>query len=163
MSATDQDSIGECDAEAPLEIPRSLLQGMIDHCLRDTPLEACGLLGGTPHRARTIYPLRNQLNSASRYDADPNDLIRAVRAIRQADAEIVAIYHSHPRWAAIPSRTDLAENHYGDVPRIIVSLLDDRPVVRIWRLGLDRFEELPWRVIDDSRPVEPQGPIPIDC
>jgi proteasome lid subunit RPN8/RPN11 len=59
----------------------------------------------------------------------------------------VAIYHSHPRWAAVPSRTDLQENHYGSVPRIIVSLLGPTPEVRIWRLDPDSYLELPWRIV----------------
>ena len=163
MIPADRDAnAGPIDA-GPLEIPSSILQRMIEHCQREAPLEACGLLGGTAPRARTFYPLRNRANSATLYDADPTDLILAVREIREAAADIVAIYHSHPRWAAIPSRTDLAENHYDDVPRIIVSLLDDQPDVRIWRLEPDRYEELLWRVVDDPEPIEPQGPNSIDC
>ena len=43
------------------------------------------------------------------------DLIEAHIALRERGAEILAIYHSHPRWEAVPSKTDLAENHYGPV------------------------------------------------
>ena len=164
MSPTDQDENGGPIDAVPLEIPLSILRKMIDHCLRGRPdggRAACS--AARPPGPGRSTPLRNRLNSESRYDADPTDLILAVREIREAVAEIVAIYHSHPRWAAIPSRTDLAENHYGDVPRIIVSLLDDRPDVRIWRLEPDRYEELPWRVVDDPEPIEPQGPNSIDC
>ncbi len=75
----------------------------------------------------SFHPLRNAASSETRYDADPRELIDAVVSLRQRGAEILAIYHSHPRWAAIPSRTDLRENHYGTVPRIIVSLLDEIP------------------------------------
>ncbi len=67
-------------------------------------------------------------------------------ALRGRGAEILAIYHSHPRWAAVPSATDLRENHYGPVPRIIVSLLGPSPEVRVWRLDPDSYEELPWRL-----------------
>ena len=66
--------------------------------------------------------------------------------------KILAIYHSHPRCEAIPSRTDLRENYYGAVPRIIVSLLDETPDVRIWRLDPDSYEELPWRIVEASDP-----------
>jgi proteasome lid subunit RPN8/RPN11 len=119
---------------------------MTAHCLRDAPNEACGLLGGVGSVASSIHPLRNVKASPVRYDADANDIIKAVVELRERGAEIVAIYHSHPRHEAIPSRTDLEENYYGDVPRIIVSLLGEEPVVRVWRLGKDDFEEIPWRV-----------------
>jgi proteasome lid subunit RPN8/RPN11 len=145
-------------AAGPLLIPRAIHDAMVAHCLRDAPLECCGLLGGIPPTVSSIFPLRNAQASETRYTADSRDLIAAVQALRARAAQILAIYHSHPRWAAVPSRTDLAENHYGDVPRIIVSLLDDPPEVRVWRLDADSYEELPWRLApdaDDRLAVEP--------
>jgi proteasome lid subunit RPN8/RPN11 len=115
--------------------------------LAEAPLECCGLLGGLGKRVETFHPLRNADSSQTRYSADPADLIAAVRSIRESGAEVVAIYHSHPRWAAIPSRTDLAENFWGDVPRPIISLLDDPPTMRVWRLRPDSYDELTWRVV----------------
>ena len=136
----------------PLEIPADIARAMVAHCLRDAPLECCGVLGGVPPRVSSFLPLRNAAASPTRYDADPRDLINAVVAMRQANAEILAIYHSHPQWEAIPSKTDLRENHYGAVPRIIVSLRHDPPQVRVWRLKPDSFLELAWTTI------EPIGP-----
>jgi proteasome lid subunit RPN8/RPN11 len=135
-----------------LEIPRDLHDAMVAHCLREAPLECCGLLGGFAPRVSSFHPLRNAAASETRYDADPHDLIAAVVALRERGAEILAIYHSHPRWEAVPSKTDLRENHYGPVPRIIVSLLEEVPVVRTWRLDPDSYVELPLRI------VEPIGP-----
>ena len=87
-----------------------------------------------------FYPLRNENQSETRYNADPHDLIAAHIDFRQRGAEILALYHSHPRWEAIPSKYDLAENHYGPVPRIIVSLKGDVPDVRVWRLDADAYD-----------------------
>ena len=130
----------------PLVIPRDYLDAMVAHCVAEAPLECCGLLGGTKPLVSSFHPLRNASASETRYDADPRDLIGAVQSLRARGAEILAIYHSHPRWAAIPSQTDLRENHYGDVPRIIVSLLADPPEVRVWRLNLESYQELAWRI-----------------
>jgi proteasome lid subunit RPN8/RPN11 len=135
------------EEQASLLIPLTIHDAMVAHCLREAPLECCGLLGGTARRVSSFHPLRNASASETRYDADPQDLIEAVVELRRRGAEIVAIYHSHPRWAAIPSRTDLQENHYGDVPRIIVSLLGPTPDVRIWRLEPDSYRELPWQIV----------------
>jgi [CysO sulfur-carrier protein]-S-L-cysteine hydrolase len=139
-----------------LQIPAAIHDAMVAHCAREAPLECCGLLGGVAPLVSSFHPLRNASASETRYDADPKDLIDAVVALRRRKAEILAIYHSHPRWAAVPSRTDLVENHYGDVPRIIVSLLTTPPEVRVWRLDPDSYEELPWRVVVAA--VEPAGP-----
>jgi proteasome lid subunit RPN8/RPN11 len=153
-----------------LEIPRDLHDAMVAHCVREAPLECCGILGGWPPRVSSFHPLRNAAASETRYDADPDDLIHAVVALRERGAEILAIYHSHPRWAPIPSRTDLRENHYGAVPRIIVSLLNETPVARVWRLDAEaylelaipvvrvwqlnpnEYLELPWRIIEPVAP-----------
>ncbi len=134
----------------PLELPRDILDALVAHCVRQAPLECCGILCGLAPRVSLIYPLRNESQSETRYNADPKELIAAHIDFRARGAEILAIYHSHPRWQAIPSKTDLAENYYGPVPRIIVSLLDAEPVVRIWRLEAETFEELPWRVVEPA-------------
>ena len=129
---------------------------MVAHCIREAPLEACGVLGGSGRRADSIFPFRNSQASERLYEAEPGDVIAAVRALRERSAEFVAIYHSHPRWAAIPSKTDLATNHYGDLPRIIVSLLTEPADVRAWRLESDRYDEIP--IEPAGGPVEPRPP-----
>lgn len=132
----------------PLTIPRALLDAMVDHCLREAPLECCGLLGGRAPIVASIHPLRNVDLSESRYTADPKQLVHEVVSLRERGHAILAIYHSHPRWPAVPSKTDLRENYYGDVPRIIVSLLGQTPDVRVWRFDSESFSELNWRVDD---------------
>ena len=130
-----------------LEIPADIVEAMVDHCRREAPLECCGILGGVGLRVSSFHPLRNIAASQTRYDADPQDLIRAWVWLRENQREITVIYHSHPRWEAIPSAVDLKENHYGPVPRIIVSLLTDPPDVRAWRLEPESYQELPWTSI----------------
>jgi proteasome lid subunit RPN8/RPN11 len=134
------------DGPDPLSIPASIRDAMVDHCVREAPFECCGLLGGAGKAVASFFPLRNELRDEARYRADPRDLIAAVQALRARGEEILALYHSHPKTDAVPSKTDLRENYYGDVPRIIVSLAGAEPAVRIWRLDPDSFEELPWYV-----------------
>jgi proteasome lid subunit RPN8/RPN11 len=138
---------GLAGSSRSLTIPAEIYNVMVGHCLQEAPLECCGLLGGVPPLVSSFHPLRNAAASESRYDADPNDLINAVVALRERGAEILAIYHSHPRWAAVPSQADLRENYYGEVPRIIVSLLGQTPEVRVWRLDTDSYVELEWSVV----------------
>jgi proteasome lid subunit RPN8/RPN11 len=141
--------------DRPLEIPLELHDAMVAHCQRESPLECCGILGGLSARVSSLHPLHNDLVSKTRYNAAPQDLIRAHIALRQSGAEILAIYHSHPAWPAVPSETDLAQNHYGPVPRIIVSLCGKSPDVRVWRLDADSFHELPWRIVERQGGLAP--------
>jgi [CysO sulfur-carrier protein]-S-L-cysteine hydrolase len=129
-----------------LTIPAEILDAMVAHCRMEAPLECCGILAGIFPEVSLFYPLANLEASETRYSADPRDLIRVDRDLREREAKILAIYHSHPRWSAVPSKTDLETNYYGEVPRIIVSLLDEPPTVRVWRLDAGSYEELDWRV-----------------
>ena len=146
MSRPRRQGRGRLQPRAVLTIPAESRDAMVAHCLMDAPLECCGILGGVFPEVSLFYPLANTEASETRYNADPMDLIRVDRDLRSREAEILAIYHSHPRWAAVPSKTDLATNYLGPVPRIIVSLLDHPPTVRAWRLAPDSYEELPWRL-----------------
>ncbi len=139
----------------PLEIPRDLHDAMVAHCLRESPLECCGILAGVAPRVSLFLPLRNAAaieTRATRYYADPHDLIEVDKTLRERKLNILAIYHSHPHCEAIPSRIDLKENYYGAVPRIIISLLEETPDVRTWRLDPDSYEELPWRLVAPAPP-----------
>jgi proteasome lid subunit RPN8/RPN11 len=150
------------ETTAPLLIPRAIHDAMVAHCVREAPLECCGILGGNGTSVSSFHPLRNTSASEIRYDADAQDLIDAVVELRKRGAEIVAIYHSHPRWAAVPSQTDLRENHYGPVPRIIVSLLADLPEVRTWRLDPESYEELPWRIAPSPESASGSGGLAVE-
>jgi proteasome lid subunit RPN8/RPN11 len=139
----------------PLVVSAELRRAMIEHCRSEAPLECCGVLGGARRIASSIFRFRNVAASETRFEADPQDVIRAVQGLRARGEEFVAIYHSHPRWRAIPSKTDLERNGYGDLPQIIVGLLDDPPEVRAWRLDPSSFVEIPLIVGEPG--VEPPG------
>ncbi|MBV8606283.1 MAG: M67 family metallopeptidase [Singulisphaera sp.] len=138
------------DHRDPLTIPASIFEAMVGHARREAPLECCGILGGVAPRVSSFHPLRNVEESPVRFEANPRDLIDTVLALRARRADIVAIYHSHPRAEPVPSQTDLARNYHGDTPQIIISLLRRTPEVRAWRLAPDSFDELRWQVVADA-------------
>jgi [CysO sulfur-carrier protein]-S-L-cysteine hydrolase len=138
------------DDRDPITIPASIFEAMVGHARRDAPLECCGILGGVVPRVSSFHPLRNIEESPVRFEANPRDLIDAVLALRARQADIVAIYHSHPHAEPVPSQTDLARNYHDNTPQIIISLLGRTPVVRAWRLASDSYEELRWRVVPDA-------------
>ena len=139
----------------PIRVPSDLHQAMIEHSRAEAPLECCGVLGGRDRRASSIFGFRNIAASETRFEADPQAIIRAVQELRARGEEFVAIYHSHPRWRAIPSKTDLERNGYGDLPQIIVGLLDDPPEVRAWRLDPVSYVEIPLVIVGPD--VVPPG------
>ena len=108
------------------------------------PAECVGFLAGREAFAATaLFPLRNVAESPERrYLADPGGVARALKAIDADGLVLVAIYHSHPRGGAEPSRADLAGAAW-DVPYLIVDGVTGR--MRAWRL-LGGAREVPLEV-----------------
>ena len=75
------------------------------------PRECCGLIEGL-REGKTInvlrlHPARNLATRAGRFEIDPMEQFRLLRALRDTEREIVGCYHSHPNGAPIPSVFDL--------------------------------------------------------
>lgn len=128
-------------------LPRALLDAMIAHARACWPREACGVIAGTPRRAGRHYTARNvAAQPAEWFYMAPDDQDRIFDDIEGHRWRLLAIYHSHPRTPAYPSRNDLRLAAYRGVLHLIVSLADaDQPVVRAYFLddGAAREVELP--------------------
>lgn len=111
---------------APLTLPAALADALWAHALREAPRECVGALGGHAQEqgalALALYPLPNvSPKPESEYLADPGRLLRAMRAMQNEGFTLVALYHSHPRGPALPSRTDTLLAAY-PVPYLIADL-----------------------------------------
>jgi proteasome lid subunit RPN8/RPN11 len=111
-----------------------LLDRVIEHAKAEYPREACGLLVGRGSAERLI-PMENVLASSTAYEMDPAQLITTFCHLRSAGEELVAIYHSHPRGPARPSKSDIERAYYPDAMHLIVSLADpERPQAAAFRI-----------------------------
>ncbi len=126
-----------------LHLSRSLLDAAIAHARAVLPNECCGLLAGSADgRVTRHFPIRNDLASSTEYLTNARDLLDALKASRADDIEVLVIYHSHPASAAIPSKTDLENNTWGETAmHVIVGLASNQATVRGWWLGENRFQE----------------------
>lgn len=110
-----------------LALPKLLEVQLWQHARRAAPQECVGVLGGRrvggEWQASTLYPLENQAADPEReYLAEAAGLLRALKAMRTEELELVAIYHSHPNGPARFSRTDQVRAAY-DVPYLIADLV----------------------------------------
>ncbi len=127
--------------------------GVAAHARGERPNECCGLLGGRIVAGwgvvQHFWPVVNALASPVAYRTEPRSLLAAFRGLRQAGAELLAVYHSHPAGPPVPSRRDLAENTYGAAIAhcIIAWTDDDRPLLTAWQLLPDRAVPLPCRLL----------------
>jgi proteasome lid subunit RPN8/RPN11 len=132
-----------------LALSSSVADELMLHARGGLPNEACGLLSGSLATGRAIrfHAARNAEASPLRYNVDPEDLVRIIFAIEDAGEELVAIFHSHTRSAAVPSATDRRTAMYPDPFYLLASLADpDAPparALRAWRIYRGQAFEVP--------------------
>jgi [CysO sulfur-carrier protein]-S-L-cysteine hydrolase len=129
-----------------LLIRKKFLDDMVAHSLQGYPLEACGLLAGSVSgdgtaRIESVYRTENVAASARIYEVDPRAMLRADREAEAAGCELVGVYHSHTHTDAKPSPTDIRQAPDPDWHYVLVSLRDDHPSVRSWRIRDGEAEE----------------------
>ena len=135
-----------------LVVPRDLYDGMVAQALSEQPNECCGFLAGVLERgvARVLrrFPLVNEAASPVEYHVEGRSLCAAHREIRESNLQELAIYHSHPTSWPVPSRRDLERNYWPGVVSLIISLVDETPLVRGWWLGETDYREADWMIQD---------------
>ena len=137
-----------------LTLPQELVDEMVAHARDDLPNECCGIIARDAAGALTLYRAANDAASPYRFDIPAQQLLHLFRAIEDSSGDFLVIYHSHVASPARPSPTDLrmAAMHRTADPWpywVLVSLQDDEPSVRAWR-------------IDDGDEVEGVAPAEID-
>jgi len=115
-----------------VRLSRAFLHQMIAQARADAPLETCGLLAGRDGRATHVLPVPNVLRSHVRYSMGGGQ--EFFDAMAACDFEPLAIYHSHPHGPSVPSPTDIAESFYPDAIYVILSLAQEPPSVRAFRI-----------------------------
>ena len=128
-----------------LRLPVAVYAQIVGHCLDGLPDEACGLLGGDPARSqvRVCYPTRNIAASAKTYTVDPKDHLRADRDAQSRGLEIVGVFHSHTHTDPYPSQTDVEQAPDPSWHYVLVSLRDDAPTLRSFRIVDAKISEEP--------------------
>lgn len=127
-----------------LYIARSMRDAIMIHLLEAAPNEGVGMVAvGEPFRdeddlvaveATRFFPGTNTDRSPSRYTMAPEEVVRALREIREASLRLGAIVHSHLKGPATPSATDVREAHYPDALMMIVSFAVQPATTGVWRV-----------------------------
>lgn len=135
---------------------------MIAHALDGMPLEACGLFAGIPATAAApvpasaadaataaqsaegqisaesqvfrFYPCENEAQSSKLYTVPGKAFLQADRDAEANGWQILGVMHSHTHTDAYPSPTDVAQAPDPDWHYVIVSLRDDLPSLRSYRI-----------------------------
>lgn len=138
-------------ASPMLRLDRSQFERIVGHCYAGLPDEACGLLIGPvtgPFTAREatgfvseVFPAVNADASARTYTVDGRDYLRASRDADARGHEIIGVWHSHTHTDAYPSPTDVRQAVDPMWVYVIVSLRDEAPMLRAYRIRDERITE----------------------
>lgn len=120
-----------------IRISQTHVNDLIEHARKTSPHECCGLIGGNDARTQSVYRLRNvAADPLVTYEAAPEDLFAAQRAMRDSGQQLLAIYHSHPRSNdPQPSETDVRLAYYPSAVYFIVGLAAKEPCLRAFRIS----------------------------
>jgi [CysO sulfur-carrier protein]-S-L-cysteine hydrolase len=134
-------------ADPPLVLTRAIADEIVTHARAGLPDETCGIVAGRDGVASRFHPAINADVSPYRYAIDSRDLLRIVTEIEDGDEDIVAIYHSHTRSPAFPSRTDVELAFWPDAAYLIVSLASDPPDLQAFAIRGGRIARRELRVV----------------
>jgi proteasome lid subunit RPN8/RPN11 len=136
-----------------LLLPAQFYEAMVAQAQAELPNECCGLLAGTVGtdgvaRALQHYPLPNAAASPVEFESDGRAMFDAERDMRARGLDVLAVYHSHPTSAALPSRKDRERNYSPQVVNLIISLKDGTPSMRGWWLTAETSAEATWGIAE---------------
>ena len=132
-----------------LRLPAHAHDAMVAHALACLPEEACGLIAGTPDgtdgacEVAWFVACDNVAASSKLYEVDPRQHLAADRRAEDEGLEIVGVVHSHTHTEPYPSPTDIAQAFDPGWHYLIVSLRDDAPMLRSWRIVAGEVTEEP--------------------
>lgn len=108
------------------------------------PNECCGVGIGPPGEVAEFHPVPNTHETpVTRYQIAADDQLRIYKRALERDWDITLVFHTHPATEAYPSATDIGLASWPDAVYAILSLADDAPHLRAFRIVDGRVAELP--------------------
>lgn len=106
-----------------MKIRRAHLDEVLQHCLADTPSEACGVLIGRHGSVVAVHPMLNiAINPLTTYRFNTREQLSLYSRLDQQDLEPIGVYHSHPFGLPELSPTDLAMLGWPSPIQVVVAV-----------------------------------------
>ncbi|WP_087972256.1 M67 family metallopeptidase [Oceanobacillus rekensis] len=137
-----------------ITIPQTIHDKMVEHGRSCLPYEACGLLSGINHNVQSIWQLENEWKSDRRFFVRKKIVEETVQKIKQLNEQVLAVYHSHPTTAPVPSNYDITNHPDDHVFMVIISYKTRPPITKWYHIQESVYESCSFFV---EQPAEP-GP-----
>ncbi|WP_173918943.1 M67 family metallopeptidase [Halobacillus sp. Marseille-Q1614] len=132
-----------------IHVPPAIYDSMLVHGKSCLPYEACGLLSGKGNFIKAIWPLENEWKTAHRFFVSKQVVEQTVARITQLGEQVLAVYHSHPTTAPVPSMYDIKNHPDPTVKMVILSFKTPTPLTKWFDIQGSTYEECPF-FIDHS-------------
>lgn len=135
-----------------IRLPRKLTNQLLHLAQISPEAEVCGLVGSnTSGIPLSCYPVDNSAQTPkTRFLLEPSQHIAAMKAMRDKNESLFAIYHSHPDAPAEPSATDIEQASYPEAVHLIISLNTKGVLeMRAFKIVETIVRELPLRLIEN--------------
>ena len=130
-------------AKESLILPVSIHTKIISNIEKHLPEEACGLITGKGNLARHHFPISNQLHSPYKFQMNGSEMLNVFEWAENHNQILIGIYHSHPNGPECPSPTDLEEDYYPDVIKLIGFMISNKWELRAFRQNNSGYIQTP--------------------
>ncbi|MFH1370078.1 MAG: M67 family metallopeptidase [Planctomycetota bacterium] len=133
-----------------IEIPREILEQIIEQARAEALIEACGILAGKGKRVEQLYKMTNVDNSCDHFMMEPREQFSIVKEMRSAGLTMLGIYHSHPASPARPSEEDIRLALTPGVAYVIVSLKSSQPTAKAFVIEDGKAAEIALSIVETN-------------
>jgi len=124
----------------------SCYEDMLNHCRSSLPYEGCGILSGVNNFICSNWKLKNEVRSDRHFFVGKKTVSETLQKIKEKKETVLAIYHSHPTTAPIPSYADLKNHPDKKIKMIIISFKRKVPNVKCYTVKNQMYIESPFFV-----------------
>ncbi len=134
-------------------LKRSDYNRIVEHAEKEAPIEACGLiageLDGEDRIIKKVYILTNTDHAEEHFTLDPKEQLAAVKDMRAEGLIPLGNWHSHPVSPSRPSDEDKRLAFDSSASYLILSLMDDEPVLNSFHIEGDTATKEELVIVED--------------
>ena len=124
-----------------IKLRKSDYDRIVEHAKKEAPIEACGLiageLNGEDRIIKKVYILTNTDHAEEHFTLDPKEQLAAVKDMRAEGLISLGNWHSHPVSPSRPSDEDKRLAFDSSASYLILSLMDEEPVLNSFHIEGD--------------------------
>ncbi|GAE92694.1 hypothetical protein JCM21714_1705 [Gracilibacillus boraciitolerans JCM 21714] len=133
--------------EKIIEVPFVIYQEIVKEGQNKLPNEACGLITGKSKKVLTFWPLVNEAHSSHRYYVSKEIVQQNLQKMYKKEEQLLAIFHTHPTTAPVPSPYDIKNHPDDSVDMVIVSYKFDQPKLKWYTKVSSQFKNISWSLV----------------